>query len=130
MSKKHRKSKKRTAKKSCSTHGRKQRASAKPGYSQELLLLAAAVCAVGSFLVGPPWSGVLMIGAIIFFVLIVLNMKYNKKLRRHMSKLKPVPLDSAAEANALMKGLDHKNHYSNLPEEVREKSLFGKREGS
>lgn len=129
MSKKYRKAKKRTAKKSSLPQGRKQKASAKPGYSQELFLLAAAVCAVGSFLVDPPWSGVLMIGSIIFFVLIVLNMKYNKKLKRHMSKLKPVPLDSAAEANAQMKGLDHKNHYRDLPENVREKSLFGKREG-
>lgn len=99
------------------------------GYVQEILLLLAAVCAIGSLIVEPPWSGVLMLAVIAFFAMILLNMKFNKRLKRQLRKIKPIPMDSAAEANMLMNGLDHKNHYQGLPEAVRKKSMFGKLEG-
>ena len=88
---------------------------------------------MGSFLVEPPWSGILMQACLLSLFLLCGNAFFNKKLRRYLEtadkeiaqQVERVE-ESGWEAVQLMNGIKHKNHYEGLPEEVKKKSLFGK----
>lgn len=100
------------------------------GYVQEILLLISVVCAVGCFLVSSPWAGYLLSGAVLSFLILLINSLFNRKLQRCLDaadkKMPKAPEESGWEAVSLMHGLKHKNHYENLPPEAKQKSLFGK----
>lgn len=125
-----RKNKKRLVKKRREKSLRHTKREPRFGFVQELLFLLMVVCTVGSFFVETPWSGILMFGGLVSLFLLALNATLNKKLRRYLeSEDKKIELQDEEpgwEAIQLMNGLKHKNHYKDLPQEVKEKSIFGK----
>lgn len=93
-----------------------------------------ALSIVACFFISAPWSGVLFIfGMVVCPCMLYVHVRMGKKSGR-ASRYRHAECDSEHgdapgwEAAQLMYGLSRKDHYKDLPPEVREKSIFGKRD--
>ncbi|MBR1997928.1 MAG: hypothetical protein IJ993_05895 [Akkermansia sp.] len=100
----------------------------------EIVLTLMALSIVACFFISAPWSGVLFIfGMVVCPCMLYVHVRMGKKSGR-ASRYRHAECDSEHgdtpgwEAAQLMYGLSRKDHYKDLPPEVREKSIFGKRD--
>lgn len=111
-----------------------KKAASRFSHMPEIILTLMALSIVACFFISSPWSGVLFIfGMVVCPCMLYVHVRMGKKSGR-ARRYRHAECDSEHgdapgwEAAQLMYGLSRKDHYKDLPPEVREKSIFGKRD--
>lgn len=100
----------------------------------EIIIALMVLSILVGFIMPSPWSSILLaFGLFVFpFILYPLSLAYQKSSRksrkRHYAREQNQAEEPGWVAVQLMYGLSRKDHYKDLPPEVREKSIFGKRD--
>lgn len=108
--------------------------SARFSHVPEIIIALMLLSILAGFITPSPWSIILLaFGLFVFpFILYPLSLAYQKNGRksrkRHYEREQNQAEEPGWVAVQLMYGLKRKDHYKDLPPEVRAKSLFGKRD--
>ena len=109
-----------------------KKAASRFSHMPEIILALMALSIVAGFMTPSPWSVILLsVGILVCpFILYPLFLVYQKSGRKYgkQNSNQNQAEEPGWEAVNLMYGISRKDHYKDLPPEVREKSIFGKRD--